>query len=283
MNHSDAPPRLGLMGRLRDLARGRRRIRPGRVAVVRLYGPISGGTRAAELVELVKELGRQKRVPAVVLDIDSPGGDAAASDYLYLALKRLADKKPLVAHVRGTGASGAYLAAMAAHQDRRGPVFDRRLDRCHIGRPAPAGVARPTRRAGRGAPGRAPQGHGRALARRHRRRARPRAAAGRRVLRPVRRPGRRRAQDRPGPGARHGHGRGLARQPGAWSWAWPTRSATWTTRSKSRRAWRAFRPKPQPVRLRRPMLARLADRFAMRLASSVADEVEARLTRDRLR
>ena len=36
-----------------------------------------------------------------------------------------------------------------------------------------------------------------------------------------------------------------------------------------------------PVRLRRPLLARLADRFAMRLASSVADEVETRLTRDR--
>ena len=38
-----------------------------------------------------------------------------------------------------------------------------------------------------------------------------------------------------------------------------------------------------PVRLRRPLLARLADRFAMRLASSVADEVETRLTRDRFR
>jgi protease-4 len=36
-----------------------------------------------------------------------------------------------------------------------------------------------------------------------------------------------------------------------------------------------------PVRLRRPMLSRLVDRFAMRMASSVADELEARLTRDR--
>ncbi|HEX7543784.1 MAG TPA: S49 family peptidase, partial [Candidatus Limnocylindrales bacterium] len=105
-----------LSASLRALIGGRSRLRPGRVAIIRLYGPIGGGARTSDWVEIVKELGRQKRVPAVVLDIDSPGGDAAASDYLYLALKRLADKKPLIAHVRGTGASGAYLAAMAAHK-----------------------------------------------------------------------------------------------------------------------------------------------------------------------
>ena len=37
-----------------------------------------------------------------------------------------------------------------------------------------------------------------------------------------------------------------------------------------------------PVRLRRPFFARLIDRFAMRLASSIADEVELR-TWDRFR
>ena len=90
--------------------------KPGRVAIVRLYGPISGGPRSADWVETIRRLTKDGRVPAVVLDIDSPGGSAAASDYLYLALKRLAAKKPLVAHVRGVGASGAYLAAMAARQ-----------------------------------------------------------------------------------------------------------------------------------------------------------------------
>ena len=34
--------------------------------------------------------------------------------------------------------------------------------------------------------------------------------------------------------------------------------------------------KAAPVRLRRPFFARLVDRFAMRLASSIADEVELR-------
>jgi protease-4 len=52
----------------------------------------------------------------VVLDIDSGGGSAAAADDMFLALERLAAKKPLVAAIRGIGASGAYLAAMAAHR-----------------------------------------------------------------------------------------------------------------------------------------------------------------------
>jgi protease-4 len=62
----------------------------------------------------VRRLRESPRVPAVVLDIDSPGGSATASDDLFVALERLAAAKPLVAAIRGTGASGAYLAAVAA-------------------------------------------------------------------------------------------------------------------------------------------------------------------------
>jgi protease-4 len=99
-----------LLGRLLR----RRPLPTGRVAVVRLYGPITGGQRAAEMIELIRRLRDSRRVPAVVLDVDSPGGSATASDDLFLALQRLADRKPLVAAIRGTGASGAYLASMAA-------------------------------------------------------------------------------------------------------------------------------------------------------------------------
>jgi protease IV len=92
----------------------RRLFPPGHVAVLRLYGPIAGGARTADWIELVRRLRESRRVPAVVLDIDSPGGSATASDDMFLALERLAAKKPLVAAIRGTGASGSYLAAMAA-------------------------------------------------------------------------------------------------------------------------------------------------------------------------
>jgi protease-4 len=88
----------------------------GQVAVLRLHGPIVGGGRSADLTELARHLRESSRVPAVVLDIDSPGGSATAADDLFLAFQRLAAQKPLVAAIRGTGASGAYLAAMAAHR-----------------------------------------------------------------------------------------------------------------------------------------------------------------------
>jgi protease-4 len=93
-----------------------RPIAPGRVAVMRLHGPIGGAGRTAEWIELARRLRESKRVPAVVLDVDSPGGSATGSDDLFLALERLAAQKPLVAAIRGTGASGAYLAAVAARR-----------------------------------------------------------------------------------------------------------------------------------------------------------------------
>jgi protease IV len=108
-------PAPALLDRLRRLIPGASRPVPrGRVAVLRLYGPILGAGRTAEWLETVQRLRESRRVPAVVLDIDSGGGSATASDDLFLALERLAGRKPLVAAIRGTGGSGAYLAAMAA-------------------------------------------------------------------------------------------------------------------------------------------------------------------------
>jgi ClpP class serine protease len=47
-----------------------RRLRARRVAVVRLYGPIGGGGRTADLVETLRRVRESRRVPAVVLDVD---------------------------------------------------------------------------------------------------------------------------------------------------------------------------------------------------------------------
>jgi protease-4 len=110
-------PAEPLTDRLRSLIPGlARRLPRGRVAILRLYGPIGGAGRTAEWIEIARRLRESARVPAVVLDIDSPGGSATGSDDLFLALERLAARKPLVAAIRGTGASGAYLAAVAARR-----------------------------------------------------------------------------------------------------------------------------------------------------------------------
>src|SRR5207248_9536822 len=105
---------MSVSGAVGRFLKWRAGVRPGQVAILRLYGPITGGARSADWIESIRRLRDSARVPAVVLDVDSPGGSAPASDYLYLALARLAAAKPLVTHVRGVGASGSYLAALAA-------------------------------------------------------------------------------------------------------------------------------------------------------------------------
>lgn len=98
-----------------------RRPQTGKVAILRLHGPIVGGPRIADWIEGARRLRESERVPAVVLEVDSPGGSAPASEMLFLALRRLAAEKPLVAHVGGIGASGGYLAALAADRLVVGP------------------------------------------------------------------------------------------------------------------------------------------------------------------
>jgi protease-4 len=85
-----------------------------RIAVLALKGVIGGTLRAPDVTRQLDRLRNDHNIRAVVLDIDSPGGNAVESEALYLATKRLAAKKPVVAWIRGTGASGSYFAACGA-------------------------------------------------------------------------------------------------------------------------------------------------------------------------
>jgi len=84
------------------------------IAVVEMEGPIGPRLKAADYVKLFRQIEENDHVRAVVLDIDSPGGSATGSNYLYLAVRSLAKKKPVVAFIRGVGASGAYMLACPA-------------------------------------------------------------------------------------------------------------------------------------------------------------------------
>lgn len=85
-----------------------------RVAIVEIHGTIGTAIRSQQFVPMLKRLREDKRTQAVVLDIDSPGGSATVSDYLYLEVRKLAQRKPVVAFVRGTCASGGYFIACGA-------------------------------------------------------------------------------------------------------------------------------------------------------------------------
>ena len=84
------------------------------IAVVEMEGPIGSRIKAGEYVKLLRSIEENDRIRAVVLDIDSPGGSAPASNYLYLAVQSLVKRKPVVAFIRGLGASGAYLLSCPA-------------------------------------------------------------------------------------------------------------------------------------------------------------------------
>lgn len=87
-----------------------------RIAVVQLFGSIGTALRSDEYVPILEALRRNKTIKAVVLDIDSPGGEVPASAYLQLAVSKLAAEKPVIAFVRGTCASGAYLISCPAQR-----------------------------------------------------------------------------------------------------------------------------------------------------------------------
>src|SRR3979409_462227 len=86
------------------------------VALVALRGTIGVAIRAEQWVPLFDGLRKRKAVRAVVVEIDSPGGTVAASDYIYGALARLAADKPVFAFSGNVCASGGYLIAAAARQ-----------------------------------------------------------------------------------------------------------------------------------------------------------------------
>jgi len=85
-----------------------------RIAVVPVRGVIGGALRTQDLVKTLDRARENQHIRAVVLDIASPGGDAVASETLYLAVRRLAEAKPVVAWVRSVGASGSYYLACGA-------------------------------------------------------------------------------------------------------------------------------------------------------------------------
>jgi protease-4 len=85
-----------------------------RIGVVQIRGAIGGATRTDDLIRTLGSARRNARIRAVLLEIDSPGGTAIASEQLYVAVRRLAATKPVVAWIKGVGASGAYFLACGA-------------------------------------------------------------------------------------------------------------------------------------------------------------------------
>ncbi len=80
------------------------------IARVTVSGIITDDRKMQELIERV---GKADQVKAVILDIDSPGGTTTGGEAMYDAVRRLAEKKPVVAVCGTLATSAAYIVALA--------------------------------------------------------------------------------------------------------------------------------------------------------------------------
>jgi protease-4 len=80
------------------------------IARLSIQGLITGDK---DTIELIQKIGESENAKALLLSLDSPGGTTTGSEKLYEELRRLAEKKPVVAVVGNLAASGAYIAALA--------------------------------------------------------------------------------------------------------------------------------------------------------------------------
>lgn len=70
---------------------------------------------SSDIIRQLRKYAQDSSVPAVVLDIDSPGGAVGPSQEIYEEVNKLRDKgKKVVASMRTLGASGGYYVACAA-------------------------------------------------------------------------------------------------------------------------------------------------------------------------
>lgn len=90
-----------------------------RIAVIRLTGVISssgsdftGGTSPDVIKRQFRQALDDKSVRAIVLAVDSPGGEVTASDEIYNIVRRARDRKKVVVSMGSMAASGGYYVAL---------------------------------------------------------------------------------------------------------------------------------------------------------------------------
>ncbi len=96
-----------------------------KIAVVNITGEISGGgsvipglagnnPTSDDILKQLDHAQNDRDVKAVVLFVDSPGGEVIASEDLNDKIALVDKDKPVVTYINGSGTSGAYLAAVAS-------------------------------------------------------------------------------------------------------------------------------------------------------------------------
>lgn len=89
------------------------------IARIEVTGAIAGATRK-RVLEALKEI-EERKFPALLLRIDSPGGTVGDSQEIYTALRRLGEKIKIIASFGNISASGGVYIGMGAHHIMANP------------------------------------------------------------------------------------------------------------------------------------------------------------------
>jgi protease-4 len=94
-----------------------------KIAVCYLQGGISpriasqwqNGINADKVQRIIDQINEDKKIKAVVLRVNSPGGSALESEIIYRKLEQLKSKVPVVVSMSGVAASGGYYISAPAN------------------------------------------------------------------------------------------------------------------------------------------------------------------------
>jgi len=85
------------------------------IAIITISGAILEQAYADDILDALRDARDDDSIRAVVLQIDSPGGEASVVEQIYQDVLRLRGQKPIVASIGARGASGGYYIAVAAN------------------------------------------------------------------------------------------------------------------------------------------------------------------------
>lgn len=85
------------------------------IATITISGVVLEQAQVSDVLDLLRYAGGEKSIKGVVLQIDSPGGQASLVEQIYLDVLRLRQQKPVVTSIGAMGASGGYYIAVASN------------------------------------------------------------------------------------------------------------------------------------------------------------------------
>ena len=86
-----------------------------KVGTITLDTAFMSGKTKNDIVDMVQYATNDPSIKAVVITIDSPGGEVSKIEEIYLEVLKLKAKKPVVVSVDGNALSGGYYVASAAN------------------------------------------------------------------------------------------------------------------------------------------------------------------------